>query len=460
MKTITFILLLFASFARANCHNLDSISQPKFDSLLSIVNKLQGKELSLQGEIVLLSLDKSALAISKSLLENEKTELTNRLSAVDNTLPKSIQPNRVVVHDDKAYIEFSLNTPGFIKLNVYRHGNTSLDQDPIFSSYDVNPVVQIGNLLPNTRYSIEAIVVNYNKVETKLSALPKDFPSLNFTTMPRIDNPFVSQLPHRIDGTTIALPFNTNNERLVISFTCYRIVNVGGRRVRNESVSYNKNVNANKFGIIEEFPLDDGVTIQGLEPETEYDIDMSFYNRFGKFTFLTLNYKTDDRPKLLDFEGGISFDFNVLNSKITWETTKRATRAYIDFEVPDGSTQIIKEAVYLNDSICSVDLNLNDFKSLLNIKTANRIVGLPQINAHIVDEKGNGKTASFRIVFSLPDQNTINRNGGSLSDAQKAAISEAAKEVNSFNTGQTPGNKKIAWDKIAQVGLPIIMSFL
>lgn len=454
MKQSIFLLLFLLTITTY-------VKAQNVDSLLKVIESIEKDRVALQSNLSELTAKNNELIKEKATLITDKEALTERLKAVDKTLPTSIKPGQIEIHDDKVFAEFLLNTKGTVVVSVFKKGNTRPDIEKISSNYDKNPIVQIQPLLPDQDYYIVATIVDYAGKETATKATNEIFDQLNIHTKKRIERPNIQLNTPVLSSDAITVPIISDDSRIAASYSYYKIIKSNDQRNRILSGSYNTSITQNKFGKIEQVSAISEIKIPNLQSQTDYDLDVIFYNEYGKISqTFSKTYTTSSKPVELNFIGGLNINLNVLKTTISWKTTKKATEAFVNFETSDGKTDIQTKADIKNDS-CFVVLDFDSYNKILGLKTKNTLSEMPVINAIVKDDNGLQKKASFKISFSIPSQQEIaTSNGVGLTEDKKKALKESASEISKLISGENPSGNKIKWNKIVEIGLPIVLSLL
>ena len=221
--------------------------------------------------------------------------------------------------------------------------------------------------------------------------------------------------------------------------------------------SYNSTLKPNEFGQIENINDISEIKITNLKANTEYDFRFTFYDKDGQMTDVYKNYTTSDRPLNLDFIDGVKVDFNALNSIISWKFNKKPSLAYANFQTEDGLTHIQTNATITKDS-CYVKLDFSKFNGLLGLAKKN-INNTPKINVVMKDEKGIEKKISFQVGISIPTESEI-KAANNLTEKKKNEMIESTEEIRKYLKEPSSSGGKIKWDKLVEIGIPIILSLI
>ncbi|MEC5171299.1 hypothetical protein [Chryseobacterium nepalense] len=396
---------------------------------------------------------KNDLTTQKENLSSEVAKLTDRLSQVDRILPNSIQPGKIVVLDNKIFIQFHLNKKGFVRTKVFRTPNSKEPETVLDSNYDESPIFKFTNLSSDTNYYITATILTYDGREIKTVSF-NDFDKLKQKTLSPIDHPNISLSVAKVTDSKISIPIVTSKP-VNYKYTYSKIQNNFGERTLIQVGTYNSAIEPDQFGHVDNVNYLDNITIDNLQPQTEYDIKFTFYDENGNFYEKTTNYKTQDKPLNLEFVDGVKVNYNILKSIISWKFTKKPSSAYINFQTEDGRTLVNTKADILKDS-CYVELDANTFKNLINAANTQKGSGLPKINVVMIDENGSKKELSFEVKISIPSEDEIN-SARNITENEKGEMVKSTKQVRDYLNGKK-SDGKIDWAKIAKIGVPLLLS--
>jgi hypothetical protein len=431
------------------------------------LNKLNGKDSvgskvdSLNGVIQALSSQNKELVSENKKLSSDNDDvnesikaLQRKLSLLDKNLPSNISFDKFFCTDDEVFVSFRLNKEGRIKTAVYRKSDHTLEKS-IISSYGLSPNFHFSNLRPGEIYTFEAIVIDNNGVETmkKLDATLDN--RMEFTTALRRDPPNLGT--DRVQSTAgeITIPIKiSNHQNVACKYVCTKRNTLNNTSVVEDIEVAKKDIELNEFGLPLKTEPNPEIKISNLQPSTTYTITLTVANDFGKNQQIVLSVATTNPIPELQFTGGISIDFNPLQTTISWKPNIEAHAGKVRIISRDQKSLFETNADKVKDSLIAI-IPYDDISKIIEWKNKNT-KEVPYISVTMDDGKGNTKEALVSITLSVPTKEQITTNK-TLSSDQKNQLLDASKKV--LDASGNP-KKDIKWQDLVSLGVPILLHFL
>lgn len=433
MKLLLFFLLLLPS------HKI--FCQIKEDSLLKVIDGL-----------------KNDLSKAKTLatgLKNDNQVLSERLSEIDKELPAIRRCSNSKTTENDLYLTFELSKLGRIKVSVY-DGINSTPVDSAISIYDQFPKFHFIKLAPDKKFYVRAVVMDQAGKEKKGSIYDykSDPENLTVKTKYNVPNPaliLVNKAKASPDKIEIAYR-ETNGQKVALGYICEKLITLDDGTVIKEKVEA-KEADLDVNGNLIEATAAPAIKISKLEPETNYFVTVKALNETGKSQLYNYSIKTPEVTKELQFVGGIFINYNPIETVIAWKVNKKPNNPAVTIKSSDGKTKFTQDADYKNDS-CFVKLNYSQFQQMINANDGSS-KKIPLIVASMTDENNVLRSIELRISYTLPSKEDISKNteiAGAAKETLTAAVTEVSEAVS--------GNKKIKWEKLLQLGLPLLLGIL
>lgn len=388
-------------------------------------------------------------------LKQENNTLSDQLASYDKVLPSIIRVKDVRSTDNSIYASFELNKAGLLKVEVYDGINRN-PVDEITCSYNDSPIAVFRNLTREKAYYLRSVVVNENGNEKKNTILDyKVEKKLNVKTKPTLPNANIMWNATKIKlfGDHAEVPLLvTNGQPVAIGYILKKVVDNNGLDV--EELIEKKELKSDNLGAYSDLQINPSIKLKNLEPNTKYKIEVVAANEFGKETELPLTITTTSIKPELQFVNGIEINYNVLKTIISWKTNSKPKEARVVVKNEDGTATFSIKANYSGvDSSCKAELNYADFLQMNSFKSGTG--KLPIILAEMDGGDQAIKQMAFRISFSVPNPSDVK-----VSNLDKSNKNELTNAIQLLNDAKNHTNKKIKWNEIAKVGLPLVLNFL
>lgn len=408
----------------------------------------------------------NSLNSSNTDLEAEKNNLEENLTTVKtqngilqqslNKILKGNQPEFIefeqleFVTDDKIAVSFRTDKPGRIKATLTGGGL----QPKIRTPNDVSELhtVIFESLNDQTEYRIKAEALSLEEREPikGVSISADQTPSLKITTKDNIDPPNASaevKTSHNEFEVTI------NSNKKVFAEVSYTPI------AENDSPQSGKTkkegvINKNKIGKfsgdqVVESNTPTKITLNGLEPNTQYVISVRLVTEEGKTPSSTIQRvkRTDPIPKEFNFDKAINVQMSPIGIKVSWNSTLKPDTANLD-------------VIYEASSGSPTKLTLSDTKTTITDKKISGNIGIPDVMTMIqrkavpiirVIMTKDKKTIQrdFQVSFYVPTQNEI-ANNTQLTGDIKTAVEKVSRKMSN-------GNNRIKWKNVLKSGLSLFL---
>lgn len=428
---ISFLFLLLIFTGKTFC-------QSKEDSLLKLFIGIKSELARSQAQIV--------------SLKNDNLSLSERLSEIDGQLPVIRRCNNSKTTEGDLYLSFDLSKLGRIKVSIYDGKNPNAI-DSAIGIYDQFPKFHFIKLAPDKKYFIRAVVIDPTGKEKRGSVydFKSDPENLIVTTKFNVQSPNLTLLSKpKIFSDKIEMTYKENNgQKIALGYICEKLVKLPDNSYVKEKID-SKDIDLDVNGNLSDANSSPTLKISKLEPNEEYFVTVKGINEFGKSTLLNYSIKTTEVNKELQFIGGIYINYNPIETVVAWKANKKPGNPTVIIKSADGQTKILQDAIYRNDS-CVATLNYSQFQQIINTKEGNNKT-VPVIVASMTDENNVVKSIEMKISYTLPNKEEISKAKG-IENSVKESLSSAVSEVSEA----VSNNKKIKWERLIQLGLPLVL---
>lgn len=431
---ISFLFLLLSFTGEIFC-------QSREDSLIKVIEGL-----------------KNDLSKCKYLVSSSKSDnllLSERLSEIDGQLPTIRKCNSSKTTESDLYLSFELSKLGRIKVSLYDGINQNA-VDSAIGIYDQFPKFHFIKLAPDKKYFIRAAVIDLVGKEKKGSVydFKSDPENLIVKTKYNVQSPTLSLINKpKIGSDKIEISYRENNaQKVALGYICEKLVKMDDGSFVKEKVD-SKDIDLDINGNLPDANTTPSFKINKLEPNQDYFITVKGINEFGKSVSFNYNLKTTEVNKELQFIGGIYINYNPIETVITWKTNKKPGTQNVVIKSADGKTKFLQDAEYRNDS-CIATLNYSQFQQMINAKEGSN-KNVPMIVVSMTDENNVVKTIEMKISYTIPSKEDIAKTQG-IENSAKENLSAAVSEI----TDAVSNKKKVKWERLVQLGLPLVLGLL
>lgn len=373
-------------------------------------------------------------------------ELQDELERTRATVPGAITLADRFVTDRSASFIFRTDRAGRLIAELQEVGGPLFEKrsDDLGTTHPFS----FDNLAPNRTYHMKATVLDWTGTKTNTTLTGLD---LNFSTAMADSGPVLAfeSTPVERTANTITFAF-TLTEPAFVRFECRERI-PGTTSTKPCRKTYVGEAEVSQVGR----PLGTArqigrnvVTVDGLDPDQEYEFVPAGHDVLGlKLTEAQAERRLFKTSQRLDFKGPVRVQIEPAGIKVQWSPTtpptkgtvriKFGTKTLVDVDAPYDAASNTAEAT----------VALTALAALLDRQPSNAAT-LPVIEI-LMNGNGTELSREFVVGFAVPKPDTPG-----LTKEQK----EAAKAVTDSIT--QPSRKKIKWQELVQLGLPIVLSFL
>ena len=338
--------------------------------------------------------------------------------------------------------------------SVYRQSDHTLESKNT-SSYGLNPQFRFKNLRPGENYVFEAVVIDNNGQPTTKKLDETMDNRMRFSTVSTVNPPNLATDRLKCTASEIVIPTKiSNHQNIAYGYICMKRNTVENTSQVEDIEVARKTIDINEFGFPKSVELNPVIKISNLQPSTAYTITLTAINEYGKTQQITLSATTANIVPELQFTGGISIDFNPIETTISWKPNIEPHSGKVKVFSRDKSRSFEAVAIKVKDSLVA-KIPYDDITKIIQWKNANA-QEVPSISVMMDDDKGNVKEAWVSITFSVPNKDQINASRVLTKDQKDKLIDASDKLVEASGN---PG-RKVKWQDLVTVGIPILLQLL
>lgn len=382
----------------------------------------------------------------KNQLHSFEKEIRQLLDEAGREKITTVTPTDLFYTDTKAYLTARTNRYGKIRTVLKSSGEVIQEMESEEPSRDHKFVFD--NLRDETDYEMEIVALfgGQEMEDTRISA--DEFPDqLRFKTHEKEPDPYISL--ERFDATdgvpdSVGIIFFVNQESYVI-IECRYQEETGEVVVWYDCPpegEFSTNEAGKPSGNRAPFTKGYGrIDMTSLQSDTLYEFTPVAYSKYGKVSQKISNKYRTKKFERLEFAGPVELKIAPGTLSVSWTATVSPEKSKVElFHESLGEVHSKTPEIQGTQLSASIEIPQSDDAKHAEIPTI----------AVSMEKQGERVIREFKFGFVMPDEEQSQK----LSRKQRKALENLLESI------ESPGQKRLAWKDMADLGFSLALAFL